>query len=280
MVEKKTDTKKTATPEGASKAASTKKAPVKKVAAKKTAANSTATTTSRTPPAQKNVDILKSIKVITDEMRLENVNRDKQITSLVQEIRLGFNNHSEQSDKYESEHEKEMTKLYQSLQNTFSKADESDSKREDRSMMILKALSDSIMKDHEQTLKEVLEQEKLQDKKFKHLTKVEEQRAGRNRWIAIPGMIIGITAIIYMFYVVTIMESAMTSMSRDMHEIQFAVVNMSTKMDGMSQNTGSMDTNMQQLNRNIGQMSQDLNILTYNVSPAMKGMRDMMPWSP
>jgi hypothetical protein len=51
-------------------------------------------------------------------------------------------------------------------------------------------------------------------------------------------------------------------------------------MGNMSQDTASIDTNMQQLNGNMGRMSQDLNLLTHNVAPAMKGMRDVMPWSP
>lgn len=230
-------------------------------------------------PYQQDQDTLVTIQAIVEEMRQENINRDKQTASLVKEIRQGFGNYSDFFSKQESEREQEMTKLYQSLQSAFSKVEENGNNREDRSLLILKALSDSIMKDHEQTLKEVQEQEKLQDKKFQHLTKVEEHRAGRNRWIAIPGMVIGITAIIYMFYVVSVMEKAMTSMSEDMHEMQFAVVNMSEKMDGMSVDTHSMNASMEKLNHNMGQMSKDMNVMTYYVSPTMKGMRTMMPWS-
>lgn len=225
-------------------------------------------------------DTLMAIKVIIEEIRQDNINRDKQTATLVEEIRQGFSAHSEHISMQESDRESEMTKLYQSLHNAFTKVEETSNEREDRSLSILKALSDSIMKDHEQTLKEVQEQEKLQDKKFRHLTKVEEHRAGRNRWIAIPGMVIGITAIIYMFYVVWIMENAMTSMSNDMHQMQFSVANMSDNMDGMSEDTHSMNTNLKLLNQNTSQMSQDMNIMTHNVSPTMKGIRTMMPWSP
>lgn len=261
MVDKNTDVKKTTTKKVAAKATTTKKQSIKKSAPKKSATIKTATQ-SNASSTQNNMETLTTIKSIVDEMR------------------QGFTAYSDRSSEQNSEREQEMTKLYQSLHNTFSKVEKNDNEREDRSLLILQALSESIMKDHEQALKELEEQEKLQDKKLQHLSRVEKQRSGRNRWIAIPGVIIAVTAIIYMFYVVTVMETAMTSMSEDMHNIQFAVVNMSDKMDGMSQDTGSMNTNMQQLNRNIGQMSTDLNIMTHNVAPAMKGMRDMMPWSP
>ena len=279
MVDKNTDVKKTTTKKVAAKATTTKKQSVKKSAPKKSATIMT-DTQSNASSTQNNMETLTTIKSIVDEMRQENISRDKHLTSMVQEIRQGFTTYSDHSVEQNSEREQEMTKLYQSLQNAFSNVENNDNEREDRSLLILQALSESIMKDHEQALKELEEQEKLQDKKLQHLSRVEKQRSGRNRWIAIPGVIIAVTAIIYMFYVVTVMETAMTSMSEDMHNIQFAVVNMSDKMDGMSQDTGSMNTNMQQLNGNIGQMSTDLNIMTHNVSPAMKGMRDIMPWSP
>jgi len=38
--------------------------------------------------------------------------------------------------------------------------------------------------------------------------------------------------------------------------------------------------NMKELNGNVGQIAKDLNVLTHNVAPAMKGMRNMMPWVP
>lgn len=221
-------------------------------------------------------ETLTAFKTIIEQMRQDNHNRDKQTALMVKEVREGFASIFSQQ---ESKREQEMSKLYQSLHSAFSSIEEHGNEREDRSLSILKALSDSIMKDHEQTLKEVQEQEKLQDKKLHNLTIVQEQRSGRNRWLAIPGMFLGITAIIYMFYVVSIMEEAMTSMSRDMHEMQFAVANMSNKMDGMSDDTHSMNTSMKQLNGNMGQMSRDMNVMTHYVSPTMKGIRTMMPWS-
>jgi len=213
-------------------------------------------------------------------MAQDRESRDKQISSLINEVRDGFGTLSDKTNTQGKEHEKEMTGLYQSLQNAFGKIKEGSSKSEDRNLTIFKSLSDSIMKDHEQTLMEVHEQEKLQDMKIKYMEKMQEQRSGRNRLIAIPGMIIAIISIFYMFNIVTIMESAMTNMSQDMHKIQLSVGNMSENVATISQDTSTMNNNMQQLNGNMNQMSKDLNVMTNNVAPAMQGMRNVMPWAP
>ena len=198
----------------------------------------------------------------------------------VQEVRDGFSTLSGRTTDQGKEHEKEMTGLYQVLQNTFGKIKDGSNKSEERNLTIFRNLSDSIMKDHEQTLVEVHDQEKLQDMKIKYMEKMQEQRSKRNRLIAIPGMIIAIISIFYMFNVVNIMESAMTSMSQDMHKIQLSVGDMSDKVNTISENTATMNTNMQQLNGNMYQMSKDLNVMTHNVAPAMQGIRDVMPWAP
>ncbi|MBT4448990.1 MAG: hypothetical protein HOC92_04750 [Gammaproteobacteria bacterium] len=63
------------------------------------------------------------------------------------------------------------------------------------------------------------------------------------------------------------------TMSKDTHS-------MNSNMTQLSTDIGSMSEDMKKLNGNVTLMSRDLNVLTYNVAPTMKGMRDMMPWSP
>jgi uncharacterized protein YoxC len=268
------------------KKAAVKKAPVKKATADKTPANKaaaskkTAVAKAAAQAMQSEQDIVPTLQSIVTEMSRDRDSRDNQISSLIQEVREGFSVLSERTSKQGSEHEKEMTGLYQTLHNVFGKIKDNSEEREERNLEIFKSLSEVIMKDHEQTLKEVHEQEILQDKKIKLLDQVQEQRSGRNRLIAIPGVIIAITGIIYMFYVVSIMETAMTNMSHDMHNIQLSVGGMTSNIGTISQDTTSMSSNMQQLNGNTQQMSRDLNVMTNNVAPAMKGMRDVMPWAP
>ena len=220
------------------------------------------------------------IQSIIVEMNEQRKSRDKQISSLIEEVRDGFNVLSSKTSKQGEAHQKEMTGLYQSLQSTFGQIKDDSIDNEALNLNVFKSLSDSMMKDHEQTLKEISGQADLQDKKIEHMSKMLEQRTGRNRLIAIPGVIIGIIGVLYMFYVVTIMESAMSNMSVNMHHMQKDVGSMSGNMGDMTQGITSIDSNMQQLNGNVGHMAKDLNILTHNVAPAMKGMRNVMPWAP
>jgi len=278
---KEASAKKASIKKAPEKKTTVKKAPVKKAAADKTAASrKTALDKAGAAAAQPEQDIVPTLQSIVAEMSRDRDSRDKQISSLIQEVREGFSVLSERTSEQGSAHEKEMTGLYQTLQNVFGKIKDNSEEREERNLAIFRSLSDVIMKDHEQTLREVHEQEILQDKKIKLLDQVQEQRSVRNRLIAIPGVIIAITGIVYMFYVVNIMETAMTNMSQNMNKIQLSVAGMGDKIGTISEDTTAMSSNLQQLNGNTMQMSRDLNVMTNNVSPAMKGMRDVMPWAP
>lgn len=249
-----------------------KKVPAKKKAAsvKKTAKKNASQTTPADP----------SIKSIIEEMNSQRQSRDKQISSLIEEIHEGFSTLSSNVSKQDKEHQKEMTELYQSLRSAFGRIEDRSVAEKSLNQDIFKSMSDSMVHEHQLTLKEINEQGKVQDKKIEYMTRMLEQRTNRNRLIAIPGIIIAVIGVIYMFYVVSVMETAMSDISANMHLMQSDVSNMSANMGNMSQDTASIDTNMQQLNGNMGRMSQDLNLLTHNVAPAMKGMRDVMPWSP
>ena len=296
MSDEKPDSKKTTVNKADKEAAATQDAvvkkspkknpPAKKAAPKNTAADKNPASKKKAAAkavaqaAQSEQDIMPTLQSVVAEMSRDRDSRDQQISSLIKEVREGFSVLSSKTSEQGSAHEKEMTGLYQTLQNVFGKIKDNSEEREERNLAIFRSLSDVIMKDHEQTLKEVHEQEVLQDKKIKLLDQVQEQRSGRNRLIAIPGVIIAITGIVYMFYVVSIMETAMTNMSHDMHAIQLSVGGMTDNIGTISQDTTSMSANMQQLNGNTLQMSRDLNVMTNSVGPAMKGMRDVMPWAP
>jgi len=276
MSDQTSSTNKTVSKKSSKKTASTKKAPPSRAAADKTEA--VAKPVLAVSPIDPN--IVPTIQAIVEEMSSDRESRDKQLASLISEVRDGFSILTNKSGQQGEEREKEMTGLYQSLKNVFGNIKDNNSEKEELNLNIFKSLSDSITKDHDQTLIEIQEQGKLQDKKIELMTTMLEQRTKRNRLIAVPGVILAITGIFYMFYVVSIMESAMTSMSQDMHLMQASVGDMTGKIDTISQNTTAMNTNIQQLNGNILQVSRDLNVMTRNVAPAMQGMRTMMPWSP
>jgi len=262
-----------ATPKKTAKKKSTANTTVKNTVVKKKASSKKKAVTTSTA-----VD--PDIKSIVEEMNSQRETRDKQISSLIEEVRDGFTTLSSSSSKQDEKHQKEMTGLYQSLQKAFGQVKNDSTENEELNLNLFKSLSDSMMTDHEQTLKEIKEQGILQDKKIAHMTSMMEQRTGRNRLIAIPGVVLAVVGVIYMFYVVSIMENAMTNISANMHLMQLDVGNMSGNISAISQDTNTMSSNMQKLNGNVGHMSRDLNVLTHNVAPAMKGMRDVMPWAP
>ncbi len=233
-----------------------------------------------TQKPQVDLDMVKTLQAMVQQMNQDRDSRDKQLSALISEVRDGFTTFSDKSSQRGAEREKEMTGLYQSLKNTFGRIKDKNTESEELNLNIFKSLSDSITKDHDQTLLEIQEQGKLQDKKIEHMTRMLEQRTKRNRWIAIPGVMIAVIGIFYMFYVVNVMETAMTSMSKDMHRIQLAVGDMSGRMATISNDTTEVNANMRQLNGNMRQVGQDMNVMTRNVAPAMNGMRTMMPWAP
>ncbi|MDH5473486.1 MAG: hypothetical protein OEY61_11570 [Gammaproteobacteria bacterium] len=200
--------------------------PTKKTAPKK-AAKST----------EKTSETLSSIQSVLNEMKNERESRDVQLSQLFNGLDIAFN-----------------------------KVNTASSERENFSTQSINKLTESIMLEHETALKKLQEQEVLVDKKLGYLTELQQQQSVRNKWFAIPGIILGVFAVIYMFYLVNVIETAMTSMSKDMRYITASV------------NTMSQDAHA--LNVNMGQMTRDMNVMTHNVAPAMNGMRNAMPWAP
>ena len=179
------DAGKTVTEEAAVKKVS-KKSTVKKAPSKKTSADNTKLTESHESQHSGTIDsgIVATLQSFTSEMNKDRESRDKQMTSLINEFRTGFETLNKQTSKQERSREDEITALYQSLQKAISEIRHGSELHEEQNLSTFQILSDSIMKDHEQTLKEVLEQEKLQDKKLKYIDKVQSQRISINRLIA------------------------------------------------------------------------------------------------
>ena len=177
------------------KSTSVKRQPVKKQAVKKRAV--------KTAGTQVNDTFNQSL---IEELNVERKTRDKQISTLIEELRQGLNSLSDSSNKQNEEHKKEMAGLYQSLQGAFTQIKDNSIDKDNATTSMFRNLSDSMMKDHEHTLVEINEQSKLQDKKIEYMTSMLEQRTRRNRLIAVPGFVLAIIGVVYMFYVVSVME--------------------------------------------------------------------------
>lgn len=199
---------------------------------------------------------------LLQELKQDRESRDKQLDALVQEIREGFEQYGERGARQEREFEQ----LISSLGHAFTKLELAATQRDSRNDDMLAKLSESLILEHQTIHDEVLQQEKLQEKKLQTFEQAQSEQVRKTRLLAIPGILIAILAFIYMFYTVHVMEIAMTSMSHDMKNIKLAMEN--------------LDNNTKAMTANTGQMTRDINILTHNVSPAMSGMRQMMPWGP
>jgi len=160
--------------------------------------------------------------------------------------------------------DEQISLMIEQFSQTISAIAEQSDKREERSLEMLKALTDSLQKNQPGTAQNNNSNEIVQ----------------RNRLIGLSAAAIGVVAILAILYVVNMLGTAMTDISGDIHKIQLSVGDISTRMDSMTLDINSMSGNMHQLNRNITTMSKDLSILSYTLAPSLQGMRGGGPWAP
>ena len=161
-------------------------------------------------------------------------------------------------------HDEQIRLMIDQISQSISAIAEQSDKREERSLEMLKALTDSLQKNQTATVQ----------------NSNSNEIARRNRLIGISAAAIGTVAILTILYVVNMLGTAMTDISTDIHKIQLSVGDISTRMDSMTLDINSMSGNMQQLNRNATTISKDLSILSYTLAPSLQGMRGRQPWAP
>jgi uncharacterized protein YoxC len=241
------------------------------------------------------------ISAMSRELKQERDSRDRQMTTLIQELHQGLANVQREAEVRGRQRESEFAQLVSGLEGAFSRVKTSTKERDDHSERMIARLSETVMLDRQTLLEEVHEQEKLQEKKLLNLNKEQEVQTRRTRLIAVPGILVAVFAVIYMFYTVHVMEVAMTSMSHDMGGIKQSVAQLSGTIDVMGQDMRTMTTTIETMSQDMqamtatmttmsedtrgmtatmGQMTRDVNVMTHNVAPAMTGLRQMMPWSP
>ena len=142
------------------------------------------------------------------------------------------------------------------------------------------------------------EREQLLDTKLQSIDRTHRYQLKRVKLLSIPVTVLSLIAIVYLFYVVRVMETSMTSMSQDMHRITAYMDSMSqdtqaltattAKMTAnttkMTANTANMNAQMESLNANIGHMNATVSNMRYDVynmsrtvSPAMSSVSRFMP---
>jgi uncharacterized protein YoxC len=189
--------------------------------------------------------------------------------------------------------------LMQGLQSVFDKIHKDNQIRDDHHEKIIEEFSDRLTTAFQQTHEEAEEREKLLQERLEAIEKEQSYKIQRIKIFSLPGTVIAIAALVYLFYVVHVMESSMTSMSADMHRIEGHIAaigqdttNMATGVNDMNQNitqlngnmssmtsqVKDMNNNMGHLNRNVGVMTHDVGNMSQTVSPVMNGMRNFMPF--
>ena len=161
----------------------------------------------------------------------------------------------------------------------------SDNRVRDRSQeQIAEDFAVHLQRTFEEMHSQLEEREQLLDAKLKSIDRTHNYQLKRVKLMSIPVTILSLVAVVYLFYVVRVMETAMTSMSQDMHQITAYMDVMSVDTHAMSRNTGNMHAQMEAMNLNIGYMNATVNNMRYDVhnmsrtvSPAMSSINRFMP---
>ncbi|MET0089257.1 MAG: hypothetical protein ABW068_04415 [Candidatus Thiodiazotropha sp.] len=175
--------------------------------------------------------------------------------------------------------------LMQGLQSVFDKIHKDNKTREDHQEKVIEEFSDRLTQAFQQTHAEAEEREKLLHERLEAIEREQQYKIQRIKLFSLPGTLIAVAALIYLFYVVHVMERSMTYMSADMHRIQNTIASISQDTRTMSGGVIQMNDHMQQmngnmnhLNRNVGVMTQDVGNMSHTVSPVMNGMRNFLPF--
>jgi len=188
--------------------------------------------------------------------------------------------------------------LMQSLQSVFDKIHKDNQLRDDNQEKFVEEFSQRLSRAFEQTHKEAKEREKLLQDKLDAIEREQSYKIQRIKLFSLPGTLIAIAALIYLFYVVHVMERSMNSMSADMHQIQVHIADIGSdtaqmsngvvvmnqqmaqingNMEHINTNVKGMNGNMHHLNRNVGVMTNDVGAMSHTVSPVMNNMHKFMP---
>jgi septal ring factor EnvC (AmiA/AmiB activator) len=188
--------------------------------------------------------------------------------------------------------------LMQSLQSVFDKIHKDNQVRDDNQEKLIEEFTQRLSHAFEQTHTEAREREQLLQEKLDAIEREQRYKIQRIKLFSLPGTLIAVAALIYLFYVVHVMERSMTSMSADMHQIQANIADIGSDTAQMSQgvvvmnqqmaringnmehintNVQGMNGNMHHLNRNVGVMTNDVGAMSHTVSPVMNNMRKFMP---
>jgi uncharacterized protein YoxC len=187
--------------------------------------------------------------------------------------------------------DKVMPGLLENLHGVFDKIHHDKRDQDQARDNLAKDLSGHLQQAFNTMHEELEEREKLLEQKLKSIDSSHNFEMQRVKLLSIPLMILTVVAIVYLFYVVSVMETAMTSMSQDMRQMTGYMAAVTDNTHTLSANTGAMVDSVNAMNTEIGQMngnvrnltttvnnmSIDVHQLSRSVSPAMQGVNRFMP---
>jgi len=194
--------------------------------------------------------------------------------------------------------DKIMPGLLRNLEGIFDKIHNDNRDRDRTQDHIAEEFTEHVQQAFDDMHAQLEEREQLLDAKLEAMDRTQNYQMRRVKLMSIPVVMLSLIAVVYLFYVVRVMEIAMTSMSKDIHQITaymevmrtdtYAMSNntayMNTQMEVMNNNIGSMNNNIGNMNSNIGNINANMNglrvdmhQLSRSVSPTMSNMNRFMP---
>lgn len=177
-----------------------------------------------------------------------------------------------------------MPGLLRNLQGVFDKIHSDNQDRDRGQEQIAEEFAVQLQRTFKEMHTQLEEREQILDAKLKSIDRTHNYQLKRFKLMSIPVTVLSVVAVVYLFYVVRVMETAMTSMSQDMHEITAYMDVMSANTVALTDNTAHISGQISAMNMHMGNMTATVNNMRYDVfnmsrsvSPAMSSISRFMP---
>jgi hypothetical protein len=187
--------------------------------------------------------------------------------------------------------DKVMPVLLKNLQDVFDKIYSDNTIRDSSHNQLAEEFNTNMQRAFLEMHKQNEERENLLETRLESIDRTHKHQLTGVKILSIPVTLLSIIAIVYLFYVVRVMETSMSSMSGDMHVMNAYMETMAANTTALSVNTdkihgttfdmaqsvSSMDAQMTTLNKDVDNMMIDLHYMSRSVTPAMQGINRFMP---
>ncbi|MEE9492025.1 MAG: hypothetical protein V3W04_01415 [Gammaproteobacteria bacterium] len=184
-----------------------------------------------------------------------------------------------------------MPGLLQNLEGVFDKIYKDNREQDKTRDLLAKDMGEHVQQSFKAMHEQLEEREQILDRKLSSIDRLHSHQLQRVKWMSVPVMIFSLVAVVYLFYVVRVMEVAMSSMSENMaqmtgymqtittdtHDLSKNTEEMVSKVHEMNTEISAMNTSFTQMNTNVNNLMVDVRHMSRTVSPAMQGISRFMP---